>query len=590
MGSSLWSFDQLARLTRYEDAEVRFWAAERLIHLYPERAPEAIARLLFDDHDATPGVVAQHLGSHGRETHYSVLIRGFRKGSGALAGYCLEALARLGCPEAPAMARDATHRRDLGEDSLARIVAGLCDMARPPEDRAEPRPANPVRQEEAADAAREILMRRPELFADAAALQGCFRIFGDDQIGDLASRWITALHFRGIEGAEAGVRVFLERLQLEDVSWCLRTDRKGRVDLNRSLRAIENGYDCELRRDLSPEESGPLADAFGRGEFHAIVEGLAGLVERRALAHAAAEGRRPGDPIPVRLASLASGLRIPATLQEAEQLGQALHTWLVSLLLSALFRSLRYRNLVMECDEAGDDFERLMALAEVESSSIVRKLPPKLAAAAGEAHRERLEQWCAGMLEARGPFFPKVIALETLGEMKLAAHIPALLGYISDDNGYIYSAAERALLTMSDETVETIRAELERQKLHPDAMHSVLHVLADLATPAALALALDYFDEFMETAGPEDGAELMALFGARELIPYLRRHLKRAAGFPSRLATQARVGHALLLLGAIHNVAIPEEERILQTIDEYWKEGPDGPTGGSSPAGGSWVM
>ena len=61
------------------------------------------------------------------------------------------------------------------------------------------------------------------------------------------------------------------------------------------------------------------------------------------------------------------------------------------------------------------------------------------------------------------------------------------------------------------------------------------------------------------------------------------------AGF--KLATQARVGHALLLLGAIHNVAIPEEERILQTIDEYWKEGTEGPTGSSgSSGGGPWVM
>ena len=62
-----------------------------------------------------------------------------------------------------------------------------------------------------------------------------------DGLGDLIAKWITALHFRGLGQAEAGIRAIQENLQLEDVSWCLRTDRSGRVDLNRSLRAIENG-------------------------------------------------------------------------------------------------------------------------------------------------------------------------------------------------------------------------------------------------------------------------------------------------------------------------------------------------------------
>ncbi|HXI04321.1 MAG TPA: hypothetical protein VNI57_14210 [Candidatus Saccharimonadales bacterium] len=588
MSGYLWSFDQLARLTRFEDAEVRYWAADRLVHLYPERAAEVLAGLLFDDHDSTPALVAGHLGTHGRETHFPVLLRGFRKGSGSLAGHCLEALARLGSPEAPALARESIHRRDLGEESLARIVGGLCEMQAFRDEAGEREIPQPL-IDDAADAAREMLMRRPELYAETPALHGCFRLFGKDQIGDLAGRWITALHFRGIEGAEAGVRVFQEHLGLEEISWCLRTDRSGRVDLGRSLRAIENGYDCEMRAHLPSDEYGDLEEAFGLGAFQGIVGGLAALVERRAKEQAAREGT-DRDDLPRMIASLAAGLSEPAILREAEQLGQALHTWLVSLLLSALFKCVVYRDLARECLEAGDDFEKLLELAEVESSSLVRLLPPRLASAAGDANRERLEHWCVATLEARGPFFPKVIALETIGEMRLAGHLPLLLGYVAEDNGYFYGAAERSLLRMGDDAVETVRAELEKQKLHPDAMHSVLHVLADLMTPAALALALDYFDEFMETAGPEDGAELMALFGARELIPYLRRHLQRAAGFPSRIATQARVGHALLLLGAIHNVAIPEEDRILQTIDEYWMEGPDGPSGGTGPSGGSWVM
>jgi hypothetical protein len=593
MADSLWTFDQLARLTRFEDAEVRYWAADRLVHLYPRRAPEVLGGLLFDDHDSTPGLVASHLGTHGRATHFPLLSRGFRRGSGSIAGHCLEALARLGAPDAPALAREAVHRRDLAEDSLARIIDGLTQLHAGGEAGADAGAAPPTipgslsTREDAADAAREILMRRPELFAETAALNACFRIFGPGQIGDLLGRWITALHFGGRQGAEAGVRVFHEHLQLEDVSWCLRTGRDGRVDLNRSLRAIENAYDTEIRSEFGAEDLEALAEAFGRGEFQAIVQGISAIIDRRL----ASQTGPAGDLLPSKLASLIDGFRRPSTIEEAEQLGQAAHTWLIGMLLSAMFKVSRYRNLVLECEESGEEYDKLLSLAEVESCTLVRKLPAKLTAAAGDAKRDHLEHWCLATIEARGPFFPKAIALETLGELKHASHLTILLDYIADDNGYLYGAAERTLLNMGDDAVEAIRGELERQKLHPDAMHSVLHVLADVMTPAALALALDYFDEFMEAAGPEDCAELMALFGARELIPYLRRHLKRSAGFPFRLATQARVGHALLLLGAIHNVAIPEEEQILNTIDEYWKEGTEGPTGTSgSSGGGPWVM
>lgn len=585
MGSLLWTFDQLARLTRFEDAEVRYWAADRLIHLYPDRAPEVIGGLLFDDHDSTPALVASHLGTHGKDAHHPILIRGFKRGSGAMAGHCLEALARLGSPDAPALARDAVHRRDLGEDSLARIIDGLTVMYQSSQE------PEGVKGEDAADAAREILMRRPELFADAAALGACFRIFGDDQVGDLVGRWITALHFRGIDCAEGGIRALQEHMELEDISWCLRTDRGGRVDLNRSLRAVENGYDMEIRSVLTETERSQLAAAFQGGELHSMLRALAGVVERRA--GYKAERAQPGDPLPARIRSLAAGLSSPPVLDEAEHLGHALHTWLVALLLAALVKVCRYRNLALEAERTQGDYRRLLALAELESSALVKRLPSMLAGAAGTSRRDDLETWCLATLEARGPFFPKVVALETLGELRLGGHLPILLDYIADENGFVYGAAERALLKMGDDAVEGIRAEMERQRLHPDAMHSVLHVLADVMTPAALALALDYFDEFMEAAGPEDGAELMATLGARELIPCLRRHLKRSSGIPSRLGIQARVGHALLLLGAIHNVAIPEEEQIIQTIDEYWSESTENPSGGSgsgSPGGGPWVM
>jgi hypothetical protein len=58
----------------------------------------------------------------------------------------------------------------------------------------------------------------------------------------------------------------------------------------------------------------------------------------------------------------------------------------------------------------------------------------------------------------------------------------------------------------------------------------------------------------------------------------------------------AMVGQGLLLLGAIHNVPIPEEEEILQAIeDERARQAGDGgdaegPLGGNDREGGDYLM
>ena len=582
MSESLWSFEQLCRFVRFEDAEVRYWAADRLVHLYPDRAADAIADLLFDDHDTTPVLVAGHLGAQGTEPHFPLLVRGFRRGSGTLPGHCLAALARRGCSDAPALAREALHRKDLSEEALAQIVAGLAEMASPGTT------VEPSHREEAADAAREIVLRRQELYADPVALRGCLAIFGDDHVGDLTAKWITALHFRGLDLAEPGIRTIQDDLQLEDVSWCLRTDRAGRVDLDRSLRAIENSYDCEVKSLIAVADREALAAAFARGELREMAGHLAAMVETRARAIASGS-TDPEDRLPRRIAALSSAFRRDEVLTETDRLGHPMHTWVMSLLLSALVKTAGYRNLDRECGRAASDLDALLALAELESSVLLRRLPPLLVEAAGDPGRERLENWCLTTLEARGPFFPKIIALSTIGELKALPHLPLLLGYLSDDNSYVYGVAERALAKFADVGAEAARAEIERGKMHPDAMHSVLVVMAEIMTPAALSLVLDHFDDFMEAALPDEAAEHVALFGAKEMIPHLRRWLKRSEGSLSRLAVQARVGHALLLAGAIHNVSIPEEERILQAIDDYWKETAEESEEGSG-ASGSYVM
>src|SRR5262245_52246403 len=89
MPDLLWSFDQLSRFTRYEDPEVRYWAADRLVALFPEEASDVIAPLILDEHDATPELVAEHLGRHGDARHAPALLKGFRKGGGLMPGRCV---------------------------------------------------------------------------------------------------------------------------------------------------------------------------------------------------------------------------------------------------------------------------------------------------------------------------------------------------------------------------------------------------------------------------------------------------------------------------------------------------------------------
>src|SRR5881397_1780841 len=107
MSEKVWSFEQLTYHVKSEDPEVRYWAVERLIRDYPERASEAVAILLLDDHDQTPNLVAEHLGKYGGPEHFSILTRAFRRMGGPTPGLCFQALVSLGYTEAIGLARGA---------------------------------------------------------------------------------------------------------------------------------------------------------------------------------------------------------------------------------------------------------------------------------------------------------------------------------------------------------------------------------------------------------------------------------------------------------------------------------------------------
>jgi hypothetical protein len=112
-------------------------------------------------------------------------------------------------------------------------------------------------------------------------------------------------------------------------------------------------------------------------------------------------------------------------------------------------------------------------------------------------------------------------------------------------------------------------------------------LLCDLGTQGAFETLMRHFDWFMDAVGPGTTAEWVSLFGMEELIEPLRDWLDE---------DPALVGQGLLLLGAIHNVRIPEEDEILRAIeDERARQAADSteggePRGGDDTTGGPYVM
>ncbi len=163
------------------------------------------------------------------------------------------------------------------------------------------------------------------------------------------------------------------------------------------------------------------------------------------------------------------------------------------------------------------------------------------------------------MLESQGPFFPKVVALETLGELRAVHFIPEVMEYLSDENSYVYGAAERALSRMGEALVLPARGRIEADAVDPDAAHSLLVLLCDLGTRSSYEAVVANLEWFMHEVGPGTTAEWVSLFGSDDLIEPLRDWLDE---------DPVMVGHSVLLLASIHNVRIPEEEEILQAIED----------------------
>lgn len=568
MSSPIWTFEELVRYTKWEDPEVRYWAIDRLIRHFPEDCPDAIAGFVLDDHDATPAMVARHLGEHGNPRHHNILLRGFRLLRGQTPGYCLQALARLGHPAVVELAASALQRGDLTEPALAIIMEALADLG-----------TGAAREQ-----VQEYVRRKVELLAEPGALRAALKVADATEIPDLLARFLQAVQWRGSHRAGEGFRTLMDVLQVDDTAWCFRTGPSGRIELRKTLKAVEAGYDCDIQAAMGEATVKQLAQRFRAGDLGDIVRSLAEWTR-------AAVGRLPADPeddLPGRISAAVGAFASPPMLAEIERLGHQFQQWVVGFQLSAAIAVARYQNYELALRRAAGDLDRLLRLAEVETAFLLPDLPSKIAEVCrnDDAASRRAEEWCLRMLEAQGPFFPKVVALETLGELQAIHFIPEVMEYLSDENSYVYGAAERALGKMGEAIVAPARARLEGGLVDADAGHSLLVLLCDLGTRAAYEVVRDHLDWFMEEVGPGTTAEWVSLFGVEELIEPLRQWLEE---------DPAMVGQGLLLLAAIHNVRLPEEEEILRAIEDERERQAREPeeeetAEGPERDGGSYVM
>ncbi len=574
MTERLWPFKELERFLRYEDPEVRYWAADRLARHHPREATPLLAPYLFDDHDLTPELVATHLGQHGGSEHIPLLARGVRTLQRMPAARALEALVRLRAPEAIERVRAAFERRDFDEECWSCVLEALADRSDPA----------------ARGALEEFLMKRADWFGSPAILRSALRVTGPGEYRPVLQSWIRSLQWRGAGGGSGtrggagdAFRVLMDQLQIDDCGWCFRTTLTGRIDFGRTLKAIESSYDCDLRAALGEPTCERISQALEAGAYETSAATLAETIRQKA----GAVRRAPGDDLVDRIVEVSIFWAEPEVARAIEGLGPHLREWVIGFLLSAVVKMARYRNYELEARRAAGDLGALLGLLEIETSALLDPLASVLrgaveaagpaGAAERSAARRAIEERCLAILAARGPFFPQVVALETLGELGSVGAINEIMDFLSEENSYLYEAAEHALSHMGVAVVEPARARLEAGNVDEDAGHSLLITLGELGTPEALKLVLDHFDFFVEAAGAADAARWMSLLGARELIEPLRGRLRQ---------DMALVGQAVLLLAAIHNVRVPEEQAIRRAIDDYWTEQPEGEEGSGEPGAG----
>jgi HEAT repeat protein len=70
----LWTFEEIAAFVTHPDKPVRRWAQDRLLGLFPERAPEVLTAQLGDEDFYTAMRAAEAIGKTGDAARYGPIV------------------------------------------------------------------------------------------------------------------------------------------------------------------------------------------------------------------------------------------------------------------------------------------------------------------------------------------------------------------------------------------------------------------------------------------------------------------------------------------------------------------------------------
>ncbi len=562
-GLLLWRYEALARHIRHEDPDVRSWAASRLIRHYPANASDLVAPLLLDEASGMGEAVAEHLAEYGTARHIPILERGFRHAGGMVPGACLETLGGLGYPTVEELAASSVHRADLDEPGYAAIVAALV------------RHGDPAAAREVASA---LITSQPVLLSDPAVAREVFARLNPADFTAYLSRLREALAWRGADHAARALQGILEGLEVDDVGWLLHTDRRNLVELGRTLKSFDATYDAETRACLGAEWLDRMETAFRDGSLPVVAGVLDEFCRQRA------EELGGSDPLAGRVAALASGLAESRMLEDLERMGPGAASQTVVTLLSCALKLASFRSLRREMERAGDDLDKLLALAQVESTALMDRLPAAIVDAAPDgASRERAVGFAVEMLGRRGPWYGRILALEILGRLQAVEEAHEVIQCLSDHHEVVAEAAGRALERMGPGVVGPIRNAYHSHPPETEALEWMIAALCQAGTRESLAFVLEHMEDLVTTLDPGFVCDWVSVLGASELIPVFRDLLE---------TDLTSVGRALLLVSAIHNRMVPEEDRIRQAMEQaQGEEDPEFDDGAGEPgSGGPYLM
>src|SRR5262249_35602295 len=151
--------------------------------------------------------------------------------------------------------RAAAARRDFDADCWAAIVEALAD-----------------RGDAAARAElKEVLKRRADWVGSPPILAAALHHAEPGEYRPLLQAWLRSLQWRGAgrDGEDGGAgesfRVLMDHLEVDDCGWCFRATLAGRIDLGRTLKAIESSYACEVRASPGARRAAPPAPRLQAG-------------------------------------------------------------------------------------------------------------------------------------------------------------------------------------------------------------------------------------------------------------------------------------------------------------------------------------